>query len=69
MKPIKSSNLKQAEYDGSDKLTVEFKNGTSYEYTGVKPEVYSKFEATFQTDDSSGKFFAKNIRSLPAKKL
>jgi hypothetical protein len=67
-KPIKSSNLIEAAYDGADKLQIKFKNGT-YEYENVKPEVYREFEKTFQTEDSSGKFFFKHIRPLKFKKL
>lgn len=67
-KPIKSSNLLEASYDGSDKLQIRFKNGL-YEYEGVKPETYKDFEATFQTEASSGQFFAKNIRPLKYRKV
>lgn len=69
MLAIKSSNLKSANYDGKSKAIVEFKNGGLYEYEGVKPEVFTEFEKTFQTDDSSGKFFMKNIRPLKFQKL
>jgi hypothetical protein len=65
---IKSSNLVAARHDGKDKCQVQFKNGT-YEYEGVSPEMYAQFEATFQTEESSGKFFQKNIRPLKFKKL
>lgn len=66
--PIKSSNLEGAKYDGQDKLQVKFANGI-YEYEGVTPETYKEFEATFQTDSSSGKFFHANIKGLKYKKL
>jgi hypothetical protein len=47
--PVKSSNLAGANYDGTSKAFVKFKNGGMYEYTGVTPEVFSNFEKTFQT--------------------
>ena len=70
MVTIKSSNLSNAEYDQPNKkLVVTFKNGTSYEYTGVSADVYDKFQSTFETDASSGKFFHTHIRGLPYTKL
>lgn len=67
--PIKSSNLQEAHYDGKDKMTLRFKKSGLYEYSGVTLELYQKFAATFQTDDSSGQFFGRNIRQLSYKKL
>lgn len=67
--PIKSSNLIEAQYDdATKKLQVRFKNGL-YEYEGVKPEVYGKFAETFQSDVSSGQYFAKYIRPLKYTKI
>lgn len=69
MKPIKSSNLQGASYDAENQtLQVQFKNGI-YEYSDVSPELYANFEATFDTDESSGKFFNQFIKQKPYKKL
>jgi hypothetical protein len=69
MKEIKSSNLQGAEYDEkTKKLQIKFPNGT-YEYENVSPDLYGKFEATFQTDESSGRFFSAHIRKLKYRKL
>ncbi len=68
MTDVKSSMIDSVHYDGKDKMRVKFKKGDEYEYS-VKPELYSKFYDTFQSDDSTGKFFIKHIRQLPAKKV
>jgi hypothetical protein len=66
---IKSSNLVKARYDEEAQCCeVAFKNGT-YRYEGVSPEVFKDFEATFQTEESSGKFFNQHIRPLKYEKL
>lgn len=67
-KPIKSGNLVEAAHDGENTMQVRFKNGL-YEYSGVSPEKYREFEATFQTEASSGKFFSQNFRKMPYKKI
>lgn len=70
-KPITSSNLLGASYDGTSKLQVKFRNGV-YEYEGVTPQVYQDFEATFDkpsSEASSGKYFQQNIKALKFKKL
>lgn len=66
---IESSNLESAAYDGKDKCQVKFKSGGTYEYSGIKPETWKQFESTFQTKDSSGKFFRANIQKAEFKKL
>ena len=66
--PIKSSNLIAASYDGVSKCQIQFKNGT-YEYEGVTPEIWKRFQATFQSGESSGEFFSQNIKSLPFVKV
>lgn len=68
MADIKSSMLKDAAFDGKDRLTVTFKNGGQYAYK-ITPDLYKKFEDTFQADDSTGKFFIEHIRHLPCEKL
>jgi hypothetical protein len=55
---IKSSNLKQTQYDVESKnLIVYFNNGTSYLYIDVPHSVYTKFRMS----DSQGKFFTTEI--------
>jgi hypothetical protein len=67
---VKSSNIDGAKYDAASKsLTVKFKSGSVYEYTGVPHETYSQFAATFQSGESSGGFLNKHIKKFPAKKL
>lgn len=65
----KSGNITEAAYDGTDKAQVRFKSGGTYEYSGVSPELYEKFRASFQSDDSTGAFFYQNIKSLPFKRI
>lgn len=45
-------------------MRVVFSNGGSYDYSEVPIELWRNFEATFQTDDSSGKFFRQRIRNV-----
>lgn len=53
-----------AGYDAAKKLlTVEFKGGAKYQYEDVPEDVWKKFNATFQSEDSSGAFFHKHIRT------
>lgn len=69
MKQIKSTNLIAADYDAEKQTCdVQFKNGT-YRYHGVTPEKWNAFEATFQSEDSSGRFFNQNIKPLKFEKL
>jgi hypothetical protein len=68
--PIASSNLDGAKYDPTSKtLTVKFKSGGVYEYADVPSDIYDNFAATFQTKDSSGKFFLKHVKGFPFKKV
>lgn len=67
--PILSSNLIEAKYDEATKTAqIRFKNGL-YEYSDVKPETYAQFAKTFQSEASSGQFFAKHIRPLKFTKM
>jgi len=68
-KPIKSSHLQEADYiDG--KVQVRFQgNPAVYEYDGLSAEKYAEWEKDFQSDVSSGKFFAQHIKPLPYKKI
>lgn len=54
-----SSMITSSTYDETTKvMTVEFKNGTEYEYTGVEPDEYSNFIDA----SSQGKYFLENIK-------
>lgn len=67
--PIKSSWLTGGHYDPETKtLTVGMTSGT-YECTGVPQAVYDGFAATFQAEESSGKYFGEHIKKYPAKKV
>lgn len=69
MKPIKSTNLIAANYNADTKqCDVQFKNGT-YRYEGLSADKWAEFESTFQSDDSSGKFFFKHIKPLTFSKI
>lgn len=68
--PIQSGNLEGAKYDASKKLlTVKFKGSGEYEYSDVPQGVWNKFQATFQTEDSTGKFFHQHIKKFSYQKL
>ena len=64
---IKSSNIKQTEYDtDSKKLIVEFNNGFRYEYEEVPHQIYTRFRMS----ESQGKFFTSDIaKKFKYKKL
>lgn len=58
--PVTSTHLQSVGYDASSRiLTVEFRNGSIYEYENVPPEVH----AELMTADSHGKYFHRHIRS------
>lgn len=58
--PVTSSNLQSVGYDAvSQKLTVEFRNGSVYEYGNVPPEVH----AELMQAKSHGKYFHSHIRN------
>lgn len=45
MKKVNSSNLDSHEYNPQTKtLTVNFKSGKTYEYSGVSPQEYDAFD-------------------------
>ena len=68
--PIKSGNLEGAKYDpAAKKLTVKFKGGSEYEYDEVPEDVWKNFSATFQADDSTGKFFHQHIKKFKFTKI
>jgi hypothetical protein len=64
---VDSSSLTSIGYDGaSQQLEVEFKKGGVYRYDGVPQKVHAALMAA----ESSGAFFAKNIRNVyPATRL
>lgn len=58
--PVTSTNLQSVGYDDSSHiLTIEFRNGSVYEYEDVPPEVH----AELMNADSHGKYFQRHIRS------
>lgn len=58
MKPLKSSNLSEVDYDaGRKRLTIKFKNGRSYHYDNVSSNIYDGL----LTAESAGKFFYSRI--------
>jgi len=66
---IRSTNLISAGYDeASQTARIKFKNG-EYEYPNFSPELWKDFSATFQAEESTGKFFAAKIRPMTYKKL
>ena len=67
MPAIRSSTIASADYDGArQKLTISFKNGGVYDYSGVDAKTYNDFlEAP-----SQGTFFANYIRGkYPTEKI
>lgn len=57
--PLKSSNLEACHYDeGSQTLTVKFKNGGTYSYGGVVKEHYDGLMSA----ESAGKYLYGTIR-------
>lgn len=70
MKPVNSSNIEAAGYDGTDAV-VRFQNGGQYRYKGMPVSVWEAWEATFDDPDtSSGKYFHANIRNAyPCEKI
>lgn len=71
-KPIKSSNLEAACYNGTSKeMVVRFKGGNEYRYFDISEKLWNEFADTFSGDGgkSAGKFFSANIRHLPCEKV
>ena len=59
MARVESSNIKAIGYDAASKtLRVDFRSGSSYDYTNVSPEEHADFMAA----DSKGKHFHKHFR-------
>jgi hypothetical protein len=58
---VKSSLITAVDYDESTKrLVVEFKNGGTYVYGSVPPELYKDMIYS----ESVGKFFSANIKGV-----
>lgn len=55
--PVSSSNIAAVGHEG-DTLTIQFRNGTTWQYRGVPPLVYQ----SLMSSESRGKFFAQHIR-------
>ena len=66
--PVSSSNIVAAAFDGIDKIQIRFTNGV-YQYEGASADLYAKFQSTFQTKNSSGKFFNEFIKPLKFSKI
>lgn len=64
---VKSSNIVKARYNTDGTCDVQFKNGT-YRYHGLSPKVWEEWKKDFQTKESSGKFFHRNIKPLKFEK-
>ena len=65
MKNVKSSsgNIVAAGYDPDQgRMVVKFKGGREYSYDGVPPEEFEKFESTFESDESTGSHFHRQLR-------
>ena len=58
--PVASSNLQCVGYDETTRtLTIEFRNGSVYEYADVPPEVHDELMHA----ESHGKYFHRQIRN------
>ncbi len=66
MPTVQSSNIRDIGYDPKTNiLTVTFKSGIPYTYTGVDEATYNEFVAS----PSPGGFFTRNIRDrFPTRK-
>jgi lysyl-tRNA synthetase class 2 len=64
---VSSSNLNRAIYNSSENhLSIEFNNGSIYEYENVPLEIFENFKKS----ESQGKFFNSNIsRTYKYKKI
>jgi hypothetical protein len=59
MLPVNSSMANAIGYDSSDRiLQVEFRNGATYKYAGVEPEIWEELHET----SSIGRYFNHEIR-------
>lgn len=59
LEPIQSSNLAAIDYNPDlQTLTVQFHNGSTYEYQNVEPETYEAMRA----NPDPGKYFAQIIK-------
>ncbi|HUX16323.1 MAG TPA: KTSC domain-containing protein [Phycisphaerae bacterium] len=67
MPAVASSNIQAIEHDGeTDTLTVQFRSGGVYEYSGVSREVYEQFLGV----GSKGAFLHRIIKpSYPATRV
>lgn len=71
-KPIVSSNLEAACYNGTSKeMIVSFKGGSQYRYFDIEEKLWNEFANTFsgENGNSAGRFFHAHIRNLPSEKV
>lgn len=75
MMPVESSNIAAIGWEVDDHqaednetvdvgtLTIEFKNGRTYEYADVESYTWDDFKAAAEGAESVGQFFARRIRN------
>lgn len=61
---VQSSAIESVAHEG-ETLTVNFRNGGSYEYDRVSKETFDEFLAA----PSMGRYFQANFRKLPYRKV
>jgi hypothetical protein len=60
---MKSKTIEDASYENGV-ITVKFKSGGTYYYQGSE-DLFREWEATFDAEESTGRFFHKHIKPLP----
>lgn len=58
--PVASAGITSIRHDGKSTLTVNFKDGASYNYRGVSVSTYQELASA----DSVGRYFNRFIRQL-----
>ncbi len=61
MTPVKSSTIEAVDHDGRQ-LTVQFKNGGTYDYPDVPKELHNRMMAAHDAGESIGKFFHEHVK-------
>lgn len=60
---VTSSNIKEVKYSPKKKkFTVDFLNGSRYEYDDVPPEVMKEFKLAVKNKESVGQLFSSLVR-------
>lgn len=62
MKPVQSSTIAAVGHDGKQ-LTVQFKNGGTYDYPDVPIELHDRMMAAHDAGESIGKFFHAHVKA------